>query len=132
GTSISTALTRSASTRRQRRSRAAGCHTTSRKARASSFRRCTEPGMYSSTSTEERAALAEAVRDFATAKLAPHASEWDAEKHFPIETLREAGEMGLGGVYVREESGGSGLSRLDAVAIFEELAQGDTTIAAYI
>jgi alkylation response protein AidB-like acyl-CoA dehydrogenase len=88
--------------------------------------------MYSSTSKEERAALAEAVRDFATAKLAPHASEWDAEKHFPIETLREAGEMGLGGVYVREESGGSGLSRLDAVAIFEELAQGDTTIAAYI
>jgi alkylation response protein AidB-like acyl-CoA dehydrogenase len=84
------------------------------------------------TSTTERDALTEAVRDFAKAKLAPYAAERDAEKHFPVETLREAGDLGLGGIYVREESGGSGLSRLDAVAIFEELAKGDTTIAAYI
>ena len=44
----------------------------------------------------------------------------------------QAGELGLGGIYVREDVGGSGLSRLDAVAIFEELAKGDPTIAAYI
>ncbi|HEX5859911.1 MAG TPA: acyl-CoA dehydrogenase family protein [Microbacterium sp.] len=84
------------------------------------------------TYTDERAALVEAVRDFSDAALAPNAARWDAEKHFPVDTLREAGEIGLGGIYVGEDVGGSGLSRLDAVAIFEELAKGDVTIAAYI
>ncbi|MGC5171779.1 acyl-CoA dehydrogenase family protein [Microbacterium sp. DT81.1] len=84
------------------------------------------------TYTDERAALVEAVHDFAAAALAPNAARWDAEKHFPVDTLREAGEIGLGGIYVGEDVGGSGLSRLDAVAIFEELAKGDVTIAAYI
>lgn len=82
--------------------------------------------------TEERAALVAAVRAFAEAELAPYAGQWDAEKHFPVDTLREAGHMGLGSIYVREDVGGSDLSRLDAVAIFEELAKGDITIAAYI
>ncbi|KRA24680.1 acyl-CoA dehydrogenase [Microbacterium sp. Root61] len=81
---------------------------------------------------EERAALVEAVREFADAQLAPFAGERDEHKIFPVETLAAAGEMGLGGIYVRESSGGSGLSRLDAVAIFEELAKGDTAVAAYI
>ena len=84
------------------------------------------------TYTDERAALVEAVHDFASAALAPNAARWDAEKFFPVDTLREAGELGLGGIYVGEDVGGSGLSRLDAVAIFEELAKGDVTIAAYI
>src|SRR5699024_2792137 len=82
--------------------------------------------------SDERDALIAAVRDFADAELAPNASRWDDEKFFPVDTLRRAGELGLGGVYVREEFGGSDLSRLDAVAVFEELAKGDTTIAAYI
>lgn len=82
--------------------------------------------------TEERAAIVEAVRDFAGSVLAPNAGQWDAEKHFPLEALEAAGEMGLGGVYVRDETGGSGLTRQDAVAVFEALASGDTTIAAYI
>ena len=82
--------------------------------------------------TEEHDALIAAVREFAEAELAPNASRWDAEKHFPIDTLERAGSLGLGGVYVREDFGGSGLTRLDAVAMFEELAKGDTTIAAYI
>jgi len=81
---------------------------------------------------EERTALVEAVRDFAATALAPHAGAWDAEKHFPVDTLRQAGDLGLGGVYASEDVGGSALSRMDAVAIFEELAKGDTTIAAYI
>ncbi|GAB2553220.1 isobutyryl-CoA dehydrogenase [Leucobacter ruminantium] len=80
---------------------------------------------------EERQALVEAVREFSDAELAPFAGERDAEKTFPVETLRAAGEMGLGGIYVGEEYG-SGLSREDAVAIFEELAKGDTAVAAYI
>jgi len=84
------------------------------------------------TDTEERLALVEMVRDFAETALAPYAGEWDLEKHFPVETLRQAGELGLGGIYAREDVGGSGLTRRDALAIFEELAKGDTTIAAYI
>src|SRR5690606_27175900 len=84
------------------------------------------------TAAEDRDARVEAVRDFAETELAPFATQWDSEKHFPVDTLSKAGEMGLGGIYVKEDVGGSGLSRLDAVAIFEELAKGDTTIAAYI
>ena len=84
------------------------------------------------TTAEERAAIVDAVRDFAETELAPHALDWDAEKHFPVDTLRRAGELGLGAIYVGEDVGGSGLSRCDAVAIFEELAKGDPAIAAYI
>lgn len=83
-------------------------------------------------SEDERAAIIEAVRDFAQSELAPHALEWDRASHFPRETLGLGGELGLGGIYVREDVGGSGLSRSDAAAIFEELAKGDPAIAAYI
>ncbi|GAA5087161.1 isobutyryl-CoA dehydrogenase [Microbacterium yannicii] len=86
----------------------------------------------SSLTTEERAAILDAVRDFAQNELAPHALEWDAQSFFPRDTLRSAGELGLGGIYARDDLGGSGLSRSDAAAIFEELAQGDPAIAAYI
>lgn len=83
-------------------------------------------------SAEERTAILDAVRDFAATEFAPHTLEWDAEKHFPRDVLRRAGELGLGGVYVNEDVGGAGLSRADAVAIFEELAYGDPTVTAYI
>lgn len=85
-----------------------------------------------SVDLEERLALVSAVRDFAQSAMAPNANEWDASKHFPTDVLEAAGELGLGGVYAREDVGGSGLSRVDAAAIFEELAKGDTTLAAYI
>ncbi|CAN5220041.1 isobutyryl-CoA dehydrogenase [soil metagenome] len=81
-------------------------------------------------STEQRG-LVDVVRGFAEAELAPHAIEWDQEKHFPVETIKRAGELGLGGIYVREDAGGAGLTRSDSVLIFEELAKGDTAIAAY-
>ena len=81
---------------------------------------------------EERAAILGAVREFAETELAPFAAERDEKHIFPRDTLRRAGELGLGGIYVREESGGTGLPRVDTVAIFEELAKGDPTIAAYI
>ncbi|MFF0909550.1 acyl-CoA dehydrogenase family protein [Microbacterium enclense] len=83
-------------------------------------------------SDDERAAILDAVRDFAATELAPHALEWDAARHFPRDVLRRAGELGLGGVTVREDVGGTGLGRTDAVAVFEELAYGDPTIAAYV
>lgn len=82
--------------------------------------------------TEDQEAIVAMVRDFAAESLAPHAAEWDQHKHFPVDVLREAGGLGMGGIYVAEEFGGSGLSRTDAVLIFEELAKADPTIAAYI
>ncbi|MCG2621261.1 acyl-CoA dehydrogenase family protein [Arthrobacter sp. I2-34] len=81
---------------------------------------------------EDQLALVETVRDFATAALAPNAAKWDETKHFPVDVLRDAGDLGLGGVYAAEEYGGSGLTRSDAVLIFEELAKADPAIAAYI
>ena len=82
--------------------------------------------------SEDQQLLVEVVRDFSSSALAPNAIEWDQTKHFPVDVLRQAGELGLGGIYAKEDVGGSGLSRSDAVLIFEELAKGDTTIAAYI
>ncbi|MGN8025287.1 acyl-CoA dehydrogenase family protein [Microbacterium sp. 22242] len=84
------------------------------------------------TTAEERAAILGAVREFAETELAPFAAERDEKHLFPRDALRKAGELGLGGIYAREEYGGSGLPRVDTVAIFEELAKGDPTIAAYI
>ncbi|REJ06983.1 acyl-CoA dehydrogenase [Microbacterium bovistercoris] len=84
------------------------------------------------TTAEERDAILGAVRDFAETELAPHAIERDEKHLFPRDTLHRAGELGLGGIYVREEFGGTELSRVDTVAIFEELAKGDPTIASYI
>ncbi|HWM15830.1 MAG TPA: acyl-CoA dehydrogenase family protein [Microbacterium sp.] len=83
-------------------------------------------------SADERAAIVAAVRDFAQAEIAPHALDWDERKHFPRDVLQSAGEIGLGGIYVREDVGGSGLTRSDTVAIVEELAMADPAIAAYI
>ncbi|MDI2031752.1 isobutyryl-CoA dehydrogenase [Saccharopolyspora sp. TS4A08] len=82
--------------------------------------------------TDDQRAIREAALEFAHDQLAPHAVEWDQDKHFPVETLRAAGELGIGGVYVDEAHGGSGLSRFDSVLIFEALAGGDPSIAAYI
>ncbi|MHA7306459.1 acyl-CoA dehydrogenase family protein [Arthrobacter sp. TMN-49] len=86
--------------------------------------------MYQLTTDQE--AVVEMVRDFAATALAPHTAAWDEDKHFPVDVLAEAGALGMGGIYVGEEHGGSALSRTDAVLIFEELAAVDPTIAAYI
>jgi len=77
-------------------------------------------------------AIRDTARDFATEYLAPNAVEWDQDKHFPVDVLRKAAELGMGGIYVREDVGGSGLRRLDSVRIFEELAKGCPSVAAYI
>jgi len=81
---------------------------------------------------EERAAIIEAVREFAQTELEPNAIEWDEKSIFPRDVLRRAGELGIGGITVREESGGTGLARVDAAAVYEELAKGDPAIASYI
>jgi alkylation response protein AidB-like acyl-CoA dehydrogenase len=82
--------------------------------------------------TDEQQAMVHMVRDFAADALAPHAVKWDQTKHFPVDVLKEAAALGMGGIYVQEDVGGSGLTRGDAVLIFEELAKGDPSIAAYL
>jgi alkylation response protein AidB-like acyl-CoA dehydrogenase len=77
-------------------------------------------------------AIRDAARAFALERLAPYAVEWDEKKHFPVEEMREAAALGMGGVYIREDVGGSGLTRLDAALIFEALAMGCPTVSAYI
>ncbi|MBH0777378.1 acyl-CoA dehydrogenase family protein [Nocardia bovistercoris] len=81
---------------------------------------------------EDDKAIRDTARGFADEFLAPSALEWDERKHFPVDVLRKAGPLGLGGIYVDEDFGGSGLRRLDAVRIFEQLATGCPAIAAYI
>ncbi len=82
--------------------------------------------------TEEQIAIREMAETFAREKMAPFASEWDAAKTLPVETLREAAALGLGGVTVDERFGGSGLKRLDSVLIFEALATGCPSVAAFL
>ncbi|MGW1931510.1 acyl-CoA dehydrogenase family protein [Streptomyces sp. NPDC001919] len=84
------------------------------------------------TLTEDQLALAEVTLDFAQEQLAPYAVAWDQDKHFPVDIIRRAAALGLGGVYVREEHGGSGLSRADGVLVFETLATGCPSIAGYL
>lgn len=76
--------------------------------------------------------LQNASRKFANEELIPNAEHWDEEKIFPIETVKKAGELGFLGIYTPEAAGGMGLSRLDAAIIFEELARGCTSTAAYM
>jgi alkylation response protein AidB-like acyl-CoA dehydrogenase len=82
--------------------------------------------------TEEQRAFQATARQFARDEMAPHARGWDEGEVFPVEALRKAAALGFGGIYVKEDVGGSALSRLDAALIFEELAQGCTSTAAYI
>src|ERR1700677_5133625 len=77
-----------------------------------------------------------AVRDMARAfvdeVIAPHAIAWDETKHFPVAEMRKAAALGMGGIFIAEDVGGSGLSRLTAALIFEALATGCPTVAAFM
>ena len=81
---------------------------------------------------EEQIAIQDMARDFAAEKLAPFAMQWDEEKHFPVETLKEMAGLGFAGICLQEEHGGSGLSRFDAALIFEALSGGCTSTAAFM
>ena len=84
------------------------------------------------TLTDDQIAIRDMAQAFAAENLAPKAVEWDERKHFPVDEMREAAALGMGGVTIGEDVGGSGLSRLDAALIFEALATGCPTVAAYI
>jgi alkylation response protein AidB-like acyl-CoA dehydrogenase len=82
--------------------------------------------------SDDQIAIRGTALDFAREKLAPNALRWDEEKHFPVAELRELATLGMSGIYVREDGGGSALSRLDATLIFEALSTGCPTTAAYL
>lgn len=82
--------------------------------------------------TEDQIAIRDMAQEFAAETLAPHAMRWDEEKHFPVEVMRAAAALGMGGIYIQDDVGGSGLTRLDAALIFEALSTGCPTVAAYI
>jgi alkylation response protein AidB-like acyl-CoA dehydrogenase len=82
--------------------------------------------------SEQQRAIKDTARAFAHGEMMPLARQWDEEEVFPEDTLRQAAALGFGGIYVSADLGGSALSRLDAALIFEELAQGCPSTAAYI
>lgn len=82
--------------------------------------------------SEEQQAFQDMARAFAADELAPFAADWDRRAFFPVETLRKAAALGLAGIYVREDVGGSALTRLDAALVFEALSAGCTSTAAFL
>ncbi|HEX7789873.1 MAG TPA: acyl-CoA dehydrogenase family protein [Afipia sp.] len=82
--------------------------------------------------TEDQIAVRDMAREFAAEKIAPFALKWDEEKFFPVDVMREAAALGMGGIYIREDVGGSALTRFDAALIFEALATGCPTVSAFI
>ncbi len=82
--------------------------------------------------TEDQNAIKEMARAFSDEKIAPHALKWDEERHFPVDVMREAASLGMGGIYIKEDVGGSGLTRLDAALIMEALATGCPAVSAFI
>lgn len=82
--------------------------------------------------SDDQLAFRDMARSFAAEELEPHALEWDQTKHFPLDVLKKAGALGMGAIYVSEDQGGTGLSRLDTTVIIEQLAMGCPSIAAYI
>lgn len=82
--------------------------------------------------SDEQRLLTDSARAFAARELAPHAADWDREHHFPVEVIRRAAEQGYLGLYIAEDDGGLGLTRLSAALIFEQLAAGCVATTAYL
>jgi butyryl-CoA dehydrogenase len=82
--------------------------------------------------TEEQAAMQKMAQDFADKEISPYAAEWDEKHIFPIETLKKAASLGLAAMYVKQDVGGSALSRLDSAIVFETLAAACPSTAAYL
>src|SRR6202453_2361234 len=80
----------------------------------------------------DQVAVRDMARAFADEVFAPKAVAWDEARHFPVAEMRKAAALGMGGVFIAEDVGGSGLSRLSAALIFEALATGCPTVAAYM
>jgi hypothetical protein len=82
--------------------------------------------------TEDQRSIHKVALDFAQAKLAPHAGEWDQKEIFPVEAFREAAKLGFGAIYTKPDHGGCGLGRLEASLVYEALATGCPSTSAYL
>ncbi|MFN3146039.1 MAG: acyl-CoA dehydrogenase family protein [Paracoccaceae bacterium] len=82
--------------------------------------------------TEEQQAIFDMARAFGEDHIAPHARAWESEGSIPKELWPRLAELGFGGLYVSEESGGSGLTRLDATLVFEALSRSCASVAAFL
>jgi alkylation response protein AidB-like acyl-CoA dehydrogenase len=82
--------------------------------------------------TEEEQAIFDMAHAFGQERIAPFATEWEAAGTIPRELLVDIGALGLGGIYVSEEHGGSGLKRLDAALVFEALSMACPAVAAFV
>ncbi len=82
--------------------------------------------------TEEQSAIFEMAHAFGQDRIAPHARTWEAQGTIPKELWPEVGALGFGGLYVSEESGGAGLTRLDATLVFEALSMACPSVAAFL
>lgn len=82
--------------------------------------------------TSEQRDIWSTAREFTKSEIAPHALNWDRDRYFPVEIFPKAAALGMGGIYIRTDVGGSGLTRLDASLIFEAMATGCAAVSAYI
>ena len=82
--------------------------------------------------SEEQTAIFDMAYAFGQEKIAPHARTWEAEGTIPKSLWPEIGELGFGGLYVSEDAGGSGLTRLDATLVFEALSMACPSVAAFL
>ena len=80
----------------------------------------------------EQTAIFDMAQDFAQTNIAPHAREWEAQGTIPKSLWPQLAELGFGGLYVSEENGGSGLTRLDATLVFEALSSACISVAAFL
>ncbi len=82
--------------------------------------------------TEEQSAIFDMVYAFGQENIAPYAREWEAAGTIPKTLWPQVAELGLGGIYVSEEAGGTGLSRLDATLVFEALAMACPAVGSFL
>ena len=82
--------------------------------------------------SEEQRLLVDSARQFASRELAPHAADWDRDHHFPVDVIKRAAEQGYLALYINEDDGGLGLSRLSASLIFEQLSAGCIATTAFL
>ena len=82
--------------------------------------------------SEEQTAIFEMAKAFGATKITPHARDWDAAGEIPKSLWPKLAELGFGGLYVREENGGAGLTRLDATLVFEALSMACPSVAAFL
>ena len=82
--------------------------------------------------TDEQIAIQDMARKFTADEITPNAAEWDENHSFPRETLNKAAQLGFGAIYVSEDHGGIGLSRIEAALITEAMAYGCPSTSAFI